>query len=194
MIRIGVAGHRWIAPEAVSVASVQCSAILQRARAHWGAVLALSATAEGADAFFAEAAVSLGIPLEIVRPFDEYAADFTTRDARERYERLRAAARLETRLAFDRRSIEAYVAGMQWIVENSDILVAVWDGRAALGAGGTAHAVDQANRAGRPWIHLNVMNGRVSGHVPRGAGPATHALDRLVRDSHGLLASSGAVT
>jgi hypothetical protein len=183
MIRIGVAGHRWVTADATAFASAQCSAILHRARAEWRDVRALSAIAEGADAFFADAAVALGIRLEIVRPFDDYASDFTTREARERYERLRAAARAETRLAYPHRSTEAYLAGMRWIVDNSDVLVAIWDGRAAPGAGGTADAVDRANRAGRPWIHVNVVNGLVSRHGPRDATPGADAIARLV-DSH----------
>ena len=69
-----------------------------------GELRALSAIAEGADTLFAEAALELSIPLDIVRPFQDYAADFRKKVARERYEKLRAAARSEKKLHHHERS------------------------------------------------------------------------------------------
>lgn len=76
-IRLGIVGHRFLASsETVSFVARESTAILKRALSRYENVTALSAIAEGADTIFAEAALALGIPLEIVTPFDEYACDF----------------------------------------------------------------------------------------------------------------------
>jgi len=159
MVRIAVVGHRDLGTEAtIRFVTEQCLAILQQVQTEHGQVVALSALADGADTIFAEAALRLGIPLDIVRPFDEFATDFTLVPVRSRYEALRAAARHETRLAFKKRSDEAYEAAMRWVVDHSDILIAAWDGRPAAGLGGTGDAVRYGLSIGRKFIHLNILD------------------------------------
>jgi hypothetical protein len=164
-LRIGVAGHRWLAEDATAFVAAAFRTILARA-VETGDVTAVSALADGADSLFAEAALDLGIPLETVRPFDDYATDFPTAAVRARYERLRAAARREARLPFARRSVAAYVAGMRRVVDGSDLLVAVWDGEPAPGPGGTIDAIEWAVRRRRPWLHVDVSSRDAFG-VPR---------------------------
>lgn len=129
-----------------------------------GDVVALSAIAEGADTLFAAQALVLGIPLEIVRPFEEYMGDFTTAAAREQYARLRAAARREVKLPYAHRTSRAYLAAMDWIVEHSDLLVVAWDGSPAIGLGGTGDVVQLVVRMNRAWVHLNVVDFSVTFH------------------------------
>jgi len=62
----------------VDFVTEQCISILQQIKKSYGNVVALSAIAEGADMIFAEAAFSLNIPFEIVRPFEKYITDFET--------------------------------------------------------------------------------------------------------------------
>jgi hypothetical protein len=159
VFHIGIVGHRYLADqETVAFVSDQCLHILKEARSKHPEVVALSAIAEGSDTLFAEAALSLGIPLEIVRPFDDYVADFETPAARKRYEQLRAAAKTETLLAHQERSDAAYGAAMDWIVRKCDLLVIVWDGLPALGPGGTGSAVKEASQLHRAWLHLDVSD------------------------------------
>jgi hypothetical protein len=163
MLRVGIVGHRMLGdPGTVRFVADQCELILRRAKGLHGAVNALSATAEGADTLFAEAAVSLQIPLDIVRPFDGYRSDFLSAQARNRYCAVRQAARSEAGLAYCERSEEAYLAAMVWVIHRSDVLVAAWDGRPALGLGGTGNAVRLAGQVGRPVIHVDVVNRSVS--------------------------------
>ena len=167
MFYIGVVGHRYLANnEVIAFVTEQCSTFLRQAFAERSDLVALSAIAEGADTIFAEAALSLGIPLKIVRPFDGYAADFETPTARQRYEKLRAAAKSEERLAFRTRSDLAYRAAMDWIIRESDELVIVWNGRAAgAGAiGATGAAVEQLSKLERSWLYLDVVNFDVTFH------------------------------
>jgi hypothetical protein len=152
MFRVSVVGHRQLgAPWLDVYVSRQCGRILARARAAHPDVVAVSALAVGADTLFAEAAVALGIPLEVVRPFARYEEDFAAGHALARYRALRRAARAEARLAYAIRSDAAYAAAMDWIVDGCDLLVAVWDGS----AGVTGSAVRRAERRGRDWYHLN---------------------------------------
>jgi hypothetical protein len=157
LIKIGIVGHRFFVTHQVGAfVSQQCKLILERIQVNNRRVTALSAIAEGADSLFAGAALSLKIPLEIVRPFDKYISDFLSEDSRSIYLELRKAALRETRLPYLARSEEAYFAAMTHIVSNSDLLVAVWDGTPSNGRGGTAQAVKLAIESYQNWIHVNV--------------------------------------
>jgi hypothetical protein len=162
MLRMAIVGHRRLGePDAVRFVADACEQLLTRAKNMERDVVAVSATAEGADTVFAEAAVSVEIPLDIVRPFDGYRDDFARPVSRARYLSLQAVARSETRLPYRGRSERAYLAAMLWVANSSDVLVAAWDGRPALGLGGTGNAVRHARRIGRPVIHVDVVNQRI---------------------------------
>jgi hypothetical protein len=165
MIRVGIVGHRYLDDDrTVMFIYEQCLAILKKTLTEHASIVALSAIAEGADTLFAESALTLGIPLEIARPFKHYASDFVGISARKRYHRLRSAACRETEMPYINRSDEAYLAAMNWVVKRSDILVAAWDGLPATGVGGTGDAVEQAILLNRTWIHLNVTDLSVTFH------------------------------
>jgi hypothetical protein len=158
VIRIGIAGHRVIeGGPATAFVECECERVLRDARALPVPVVALSAAAEGADTLFAEAAVRLGIPLELVRPFRDYDEDFVAAESRRRYAAIRAHATREVALGFRQRSSTAYLAAMRWIAARSDVLVAAWDGRPATHRGGTADAVAHARELGRTVVHLDVV-------------------------------------
>lgn len=167
MFRIGIVGHRYLANfETIAFVADRSLALLKQAKAEHRDVVALSGIAEGADTLFAEAALKLSIPLEIVRPFANYAIDFETPEARKRYEALRVAARHELSLTYEERSNVAYEAAMNWIVNQSDLLLVAWDGLPAEGAGGTGDAVKQAGQLNKHWLHLDVTDLSVKVHAP----------------------------
>lgn len=168
MFRVGIVGHRYLAnAETVSFVVRQSAAVLKQAKTEHQSIAALSAIAEGSDTLFAEAALALDIPLEIVRPFNDYASDFETLSSRTKYENLRAVASRETKLIYRKRSNLAYKAAMNWIVNNSDVLVVAWDGREAEGEGGTRDAVKQAVKLNMHWWHLDVRNLSVTVHTAK---------------------------
>jgi hypothetical protein len=171
MFYVGIVGHRYLGNQRTQAfVSEQCVAILERAKAEHDGVIAISAIAEGADSLFAEAALRLDIPLEIVRPFEDYESDFATLPARQRYEKLRSASRHEEKLLRKKRSNAAYKAAMHWIVENADTLVIAWNGLPAEGEGGTGDAIRQATLLNRSWIHLNTSSLSMTSHA---GGPQT---------------------
>jgi hypothetical protein len=165
MVRMGVVGHRWFADDATSAfVSLRCREHLRSLRDDAPAVVAVSALATGSDTLFAQAAVGLGIPLLAVRPFESYADDFATEDQRRAYGALWSRAERRVRLPYRSRSDEAYGAAMRWVAERSDVLLAIWDGRPAARAGGTADAVGHARALGRAVLHLDPARGRVVAH------------------------------
>jgi hypothetical protein len=161
MRRIGIVGHRALDRDAASFVSAESAALLSAECSLRGDVVAISALAEGADTLFAEAALRLGVPLEIVRPFDHYVDDFVTTTSRSRYRGLVEVARRETRLPFSIASLHAYEAAMRWVARACDVLVAAWDGSPPRGRGGTAEAIVYAERIGRRVVHLDVVAHRV---------------------------------
>jgi hypothetical protein len=156
---VGIVGHRFLGKrETEDFVIKRFRSILTATRSENPDLVAVSAIAEGADTYFAQVAISLGIPLQVVRPFSAYSDDFVTDVARRTYLNLRSGALQEEILPFADRSEEAYFAAMQWVVYRSDLLIAVWDGSPGRGKGGTANAVRQVRELRRAWIHLDVTN------------------------------------
>ena len=120
--------------------------------------------AEGADTVLATAALAEGWLLVAVLPFaaEEFARDFEDGPARGRFHALLAQASVVSELDGDRRrGGEPYAdIGVQ-VVEQSDLLLAVWDGLPPRGPGGTGDVVAQALERGLPVAVL----------PPAGAGP-----------------------
>lgn len=171
---VGIAGHR---PDRLRRAdeprlAARLRTVLQTARdaAHERAatVRAISPLAEGADRLFADVAIDLGYELWCPMPFAaaDYGTDFAPPRAQEahsrrRFEAILGRARLETRLRTQElkgtRADEgrAYADAGRAVVDASDLLVAVWDGEAAAGPGGTIDALDAAIAAGVPVLWIN---------------------------------------
>jgi len=105
----------------------------------------VSSLAEGADQLFAELVLREGGRLRAVIPSPRYEETFTA-DGLHRYRALlEAAADVET-LDYPAPSEEAYLAAGKRVVDLSDRLIAVWDGQAARGLGGTADIVTYAHQ------------------------------------------------
>jgi len=119
------------------------------------ALTANSPLAEGADRLFAEEALGLGFELYCVMPFAQadFEADFRATDALEtdslgRFRELLARAGEGLRvLELDgdpsRRS-EAYQAAGRVVLNQSDLLIVVWDGGGSKGIGGTLDTLREA--------------------------------------------------
>jgi hypothetical protein len=125
---------------------------------------AISPLAEGADRIFAEQALRMGFELCCVMPFAqaEFGRDFAPGNTLEkdsgsvnRFRRLLAESK--TRFELDGcRSDEggAYGAGGRVVLNQSDLLVVIWDGERKGKRGGTEVTFDEARRRGVPvlWI------------------------------------------
>ncbi len=156
-------------------------------------VIAVSSLAQGADTLLAEQVLARPDgALEVVLPLPSahYAKDFTDPDDLSRFHKLLAAAsRTEVATEGDpqgRARDRAYQAAGYAMADRSDVVVAVWDGKAERGAGGTAQVVRYIRDNHRPlvWLptdgrHRIVENGFESGGAHWLTGLSTTDSDRL---------------
>ena len=115
----------------------------------------VTSLAEGGDQLFVEVALELGTPVEIVVPCEGYESAFETELGREAYAALLNAAAGVTVLDFPEPSEGAFLAAGQFVVNNCDLLVALWNGKPAAGTGGTGDIVAFARSLGRPIVHVH---------------------------------------
>jgi len=118
--------------------------------------------ASGADQIAAKHARSSGYQVHAVLPFepDEYRKDFAEGRELHRFERALAAADDIIALPGQRSDLEAaYVLVGESLVRKADVIVAIWDGQAARGPGGTAEVVGLALRNSVPVIHVDISGG-----------------------------------
>ena len=121
----------------------------------------MSALAEGADRLVADIAMAHGFELNAVIPFaiDDYGRDFQQPAAAAAYKALLAAASRVLVLPGTRDpDSRAYALAGEALVAHSTILIAVWDGAAALGRGGTGEVVARAVESNVPVIHVPLDN------------------------------------
>jgi hypothetical protein len=137
-------------------------------------LIAISPLAEGADRIFAEEALDFGYRLTCVMPFhrDEFERDFAGPESFEEASADRFAAILTkaelagTLTSFEldgrrERAHEAYGHAGRVVLNQSDLLIAVWDGGAANGIGGTFDTIEQAIAFNVPtlWIDSRAPHG-----------------------------------
>lgn len=186
--RVGVVGHRWTrlpraaAPEvreamARVLRTVRAAVVAAQGTGYRDdppALRLVTALAEGADRLAAEAALhdvsEAGGPayqLDLILPFNEtaYRESFEHPAELPDFDRLGAMASRTLVMDGDPARYDAFVAGGRAVVDQSDLLVAVWDLGSADGAGGTANQVAYAtreevpivvvdpSRPGLPWLY-----------------------------------------
>jgi hypothetical protein len=145
----------------------------------------VSSLAEGSDRIVAEAGRAAGFELEAVLPFtrSEYAHDFATPESRAAFDRLLGQARTVFELGGPAEARpRAYEAAGYVMLANSDLLIAVWDGREAEGIGGTAQIVNRAVANGIPVVWIDPakptawqLSRRRPGETPPAHARARHA-------------------
>ncbi len=163
-LNIGVTGHRLnrITQRQLDRLTPQVRPLLDQAaraaRAAGAATLTLvCGLAEGADRHVARLALDAGYALHAVLPFDRdlYARDFPGAASRREFQALLRRAERVTELPGRPGSGSlVYHRAAQALLDRSDLLLAVWDGRPAHGPGGTADVVDGACRRRMPVMHV----------------------------------------
>ncbi len=152
-VRVGVTGHRTIG-DVVVVSGRVDEVLLDIAGDEPGRrLLAVSALAEGADRLVAERVLARGGGVEVILPLpaDDYEQDFADAGSRAEFRRLLAVA-TDVRIASFAGPTrdDAYLAAGRGVVERCDVLLALWDGEASRGRGGTAEIVGMARATGHP--------------------------------------------
>jgi hypothetical protein len=145
MTRLGITGHRGLSAELEAEVDRMIRAAVERG----GDLVGVSCLADGADAVFAQAVLDVGGSLVAVLPAVEYRQSLPE-DYRPVYDRLLARAGKVVQLPFVTPDPGAYLEAGMRLVEESDSLLAVWDGLPGRGPGGTADVVAYARSRGVP--------------------------------------------
>ncbi len=207
-LRVGAIGHRDLADPAGLAAQVR-DAFDAIAREFPSTATTrvcftvFSSLAEGADRLVVdEARARLGdenIELHAVLPLsaDEYARDFNGQASKQRFEQLLTSATMVTRTPPTADREEAYERAGRAVVDQSDVLIALWDGHGATGRGGTAETTRYARSRGIPVIVVPTSRTAEPNRAPRvvesprelaaGLKPAARAYARIKEFNAGSL-------
>jgi hypothetical protein len=158
MVAIGVTGHRILAELDKINAGVD-EALHRIEQAFPGEPLTvISPLAEGADRLVAYRILArpqsrLVVPLPLLQA--DYMADFPSAESQEEFCQLLRRAEEVIELPHSSTRKEAYRTAGMYVLEHSDVLIAIWDGRGAQGQGGTGGIVARARARGMPiaWVH-----------------------------------------
>lgn len=125
-------------------------------------VSGISSLAAGTDQLFAAIILRHGGALEVVVPFEEYDSTFSEDADRHAYRSLLERASKVDVLTRHGTDEEAYFAAGKTMVDRSDLVVSVWDGKPANGLGGTGDIVAYACERATRLVHLNPVAKKVS--------------------------------
>lgn len=150
----------------------------------------LTSLAEGADRIVAVGGLAVGGKLSVILPMaaECYRKDFQTDSAQEEFDELceRAAfVRVASGVPTDR--AEAYETAGRAVINESHVLLAIWDGEPARGRGGTAQIVGFAETLGRPVLVIEPTAPQRL-RVRRNGQTSTFALETEVADLGALSA------
>ena len=175
VVQIGVTGHRpnRLSPDVAADLPGQCEQVLKAIAALASSahdpllhspqpplLRILSPLAEGADRIVARAGLALDADLQCPFPFhiEEYCRDFTSEASRDEFQALLAKASAVFQADGERDAdSHAYERIGRIVLEQSDFLIAIWDGEPAAGRGGTTQIMDEALEQNVPviWLHAS---------------------------------------
>ena len=120
-------------------------------------VALVSSLAEGADVIAAEAALTCGLDLAVCLPFPAgvYARDFGEPEWARTSAMLDQARTAMALADFKGGDEAAYELAGRIVLSQSDILIAVWDGEASRGRGGTTQVIAEAVALHQPVVHID---------------------------------------
>jgi hypothetical protein len=153
---LGATGHQTIPPGAREFVVDAVRDILRRAESP---LLAVTSLAAGADQLVATELLRAGGHLHVIVPSGHYERTFTTQVDLASFRSLLEAADAVTRLdyaepseeafLYAEPSEEAFLAAGKRVVDDCEMLIAIWDGKPARGLGGTADVVRYAQDTGK---------------------------------------------
>ena len=112
--------------------------------------------AVGADQMYAKFLLRLGLPYRVVIPCKRYEETFSEAE-RQTYRYFLSRASSIVNLEFVEPTGTAFFEAGKEVVRRSEVLIAVWDGLAAKGLGGTADVVHFAQSNSRHVFHVNTL-------------------------------------
>ena len=159
MTTLGVTGHRVL--NDVESITRQIDAALNRIGESFPAPFTVySALAEGADRLVARRACDLlaaSLTAVLPLPQADYMADFLEDHAKAEFLYLLALASDVVELPATSTRTAAYEAAGRYVLDHSDLLIAVWDGQPPRGQGGTGQIVAEAQQRQLPVVWIKVV-------------------------------------
>jgi hypothetical protein len=143
--QLAITGHRGLSAELEAEVDQMIRAVV----AQNGSLVGVSCLADGADAVFAQAVLDAGGSLVAVLPAARYREELPE-DYRPVFDQLLAKAGKVVRLPYVTPDEHAYMEAGKRMIDESDSLLAVWDGQPGRGFGGTADVVAYARSRGVP--------------------------------------------
>ena len=157
-VALGVTGHRILAETEKIMAGVERAVRRIRKTYPDSSFRIISSLAEGSDRILAKRLLmipnaSLWVPLPL--PEGEYLKDFETHESKQEFLQLLGKAERVIQMPVKEKREECYMAAGKYVLENSDCLLTIWDGRHAQGMAGTGEIITLARQRGLPlaWIH-----------------------------------------
>jgi hypothetical protein len=174
-LRLGVTGHRVVTDVSRVVEGIRAAVRAIQTAAGVRPLTVMSALAEGADRLVVEEV--LGVPdacLVAVLPFapDRYADDFggVGSPSHTRFlDLLQRASAVHVMPTADSKP-QAYRLAGEYVLEQCDVLLAVWDGQIEQGEGGTAQIVGLARARAKPLVIVRAGNRRPGTLEPTSLG------------------------
>ena len=151
-VRVGITGHQDLGTKS---SVVWVSGALAHAVREYRVTRGFTSLAAGADQLFAEILHREGIPYVAVIPSHDYGNTFSDKSIHDNYSFLVAHAEEIVRLEYGRPEEAAFFAAGKRVVDLSQIIFAVWDGKRARGLGGTADIVRYAILNKKQVVHFN---------------------------------------
>jgi hypothetical protein len=170
VFRIGVTGHRPNRLDASRLPELEAAIerLLREALAQLAqhavtdtpapVLRVLCSLAEGSDRLVARIALRLGCDLQVVLPFlrPDYETDFTTPASLDDFRSLLARASAVVELnTLPRDRAFGYRDAGDTLLNQSDLLLAIWDGKPSAGIGGTIDVIEHAEARGIPTCILD---------------------------------------
>lgn len=156
--RIGITGHRVLMDEGKISNGIYEAVIKIEQEFPGEPLIVVSSLAEGADRLVAKRLMARNqANLVAILPMtkNEYKKDFKGKESKDEFDDLLSQALDVMELPAGENREEAYTLAGRYIIEHSDVLIAVWDGKDPQGRGGTGEIVALARRRGIPiaWVH-----------------------------------------
>lgn len=163
MRRVGVTGHRILAETQKIDAGVEEALRRIDQAFHAEPLTVISALAEGADRIvayhvLARPGARLVVPLPLSK--SDYITDFKSEESRAEFLSLLAQADQVIEMPPAATRDQAYEAAGEYVLDNSDVLITIWDGQHSQGRGGTGDIVARARDKKLPiaWVHAGNRN------------------------------------
>lgn len=158
-MRVGITGHQHRDGIDWEWARSEIDAFFKKERP----VQAFSCLAAGADQLFVEVALENNVPVVAIIPSIEYELEFTEDGKREAYHALLARC---TSIVLDDQDgdrEQGFLEAGYRVVHESDVVIAVWDGKPSAGLGGTGDVVRYTRCfPGKRLIHLDAIQKKMA--------------------------------